>query len=64
MRCSHEIWARAVWATVDTVEHAGLPTAPLFERVPFDSAGLKLKRYVREPDHREIVHLEKFLTAS
>lgn len=55
MRCSHEIWARAVWATVDTVEHAGLPTAPLFERVPFDSAGLRRLTRVRWDDYVEIV---------
>jgi DNA-binding CsgD family transcriptional regulator len=41
----HQVWARAVWAAVDTAVMAGLPREGLFAGLPFDAESVrKLKR--------------------
>ena len=51
----YEIWARLVWAAVDTAARAGLRTDVLFDGLPFDDASLRRLGLVAWDDYCVIV---------
>jgi DNA-binding CsgD family transcriptional regulator len=53
---SHEVWARGVIALVDMAKRAGIPTASLFDGLPFDEAGLRKRRHVAWDHYCEIAN--------
>jgi DNA-binding CsgD family transcriptional regulator len=55
---THEVWARSVWATVETAARAGLPTHALFEGLPFDGESVRRLKRVRWDDY--CVVMERF----
>lgn len=51
LSASHELWARVVWAVVDTAERGGLDVPALFEGLPYDAAGLRKRSRVPWDDY-------------
>lgn len=52
---NHFVWARVVWAAVDTIARAGLPVEPLFEGLPFDAKTVRAMDRVSWDDYCAIV---------
>jgi DNA-binding CsgD family transcriptional regulator len=55
LSASHELWARVVWAAVDTAERGGLDVPALFEGLPFDAVTLRKRSRVAWDDYCTIL---------
>jgi DNA-binding CsgD family transcriptional regulator len=52
---THEVWARSVWAAAETAARGGLPTAELFDGLPFDADSIQRVKRVRWDDYCVVV---------
>ena len=48
---TYEVWARSLWAAVETAERAGLTTEGLFNGLPFDAESVRRLKRVRWDDY-------------
>lgn len=55
MSASHELWARAVWAAVDTAERGGLDVPRLFDGLSFDDVTMRKRSRIAWDDYCTIV---------
>ena len=54
-RARHEVWAKVVWAAVDTAERGGLSLDGLFDGLPFDASSILRARRVAWADYCTVI---------